>query len=70
MNDSTAPIRLLLVDDPMGGRPVTEIPLNSAGANQVADVVAPNKVTITAEPEMPPNSVEAAMLTCPSPPRK
>lgn len=45
--------RLLLVDDPMGGRPVTEISLNSAGANQVADVVAPNKVTITAEPEMP-----------------
>ena len=45
--------RLLLVNDPMGGRPVAEIPLNSAGANPVADVVAPNKVTITAEPEMP-----------------
>jgi polysaccharide deacetylase 2 family uncharacterized protein YibQ len=45
--------RLLLVHDPMGGRPVTEIPLNAGGANQVADVVAPNKVTITAEPEMP-----------------
>ena len=45
--------RLLLVDDPMGGRPVTEISLNSAGSNQVADVVSSNKVTITAEPEMP-----------------
>ena len=45
--------RLLLVHDPMGGRPVAEISLNSAGANQVAEVVAPNEVTITAEPEMP-----------------
>jgi polysaccharide deacetylase 2 family uncharacterized protein YibQ len=45
--------RLLLVHDPMGGRPVAEISLNSAGANQVAEVVSPNEVTITAEPEMP-----------------
>ncbi len=45
--------RVLLVDDPMGGRPVTEIPLNSGASNAIAEIVAPDEVTITAEPEMP-----------------
>lgn len=46
--------RVLLVSDPMGGRPVTEIAVNSGGANAIADTVAPgSKVTITAEPEQP-----------------
>ncbi len=45
--------RVLLVNDPMGGRPVTEISLNSGSSNAIAEVVAPNEVTITAGPEMP-----------------
>jgi polysaccharide deacetylase 2 family uncharacterized protein YibQ len=46
--------RVLLVNDPMGGRPVTEISVNSGGANAIADTVAPTgNVTITAEPETP-----------------
>ena len=45
--------RLLLVNDPMGGRPVAEISLNSGSSNAIAEIVAPNEVTITAEPEMP-----------------
>jgi uncharacterized protein len=45
--------RLLLVHDPMGGRPVTEISLNSAGSNAIAEIVAPGDVTITAGPEIP-----------------
>jgi polysaccharide deacetylase 2 family uncharacterized protein YibQ len=47
--------RLLLVDDPMGGRPVTEISLNSTTSNAIAEIVAPNSATITAGPEIPAN---------------
>jgi hypothetical protein len=46
--------RVLLVNDPMGGRPVTEIAVNAGGANTVADTVTPTATaTITAEPERP-----------------
>jgi polysaccharide deacetylase 2 family uncharacterized protein YibQ len=46
--------RILLVNDPMGGRPVTTIDVNAGGANAIADTVAPTgNVTITAEPETP-----------------
>jgi polysaccharide deacetylase 2 family uncharacterized protein YibQ len=46
--------RVLLVNDPMGGRPVTTIDVNAGGANAIADTVAPDgTVTITAEPETP-----------------
>ncbi len=44
--------RLLLVNDPMGGRPVTEIDVNGTrNSNTVADTVS--MATITAEPEVP-----------------
>jgi uncharacterized protein len=45
--------RVLLVNDPMGGRPSTTINVNGGGANAVAENVAPGGVTITAEPEQP-----------------
>ncbi len=46
--------RVLLVNDPMGGRPVTTIDVNAGGANAIADTVAPTgNATITAEPEVP-----------------
>src|SRR5215217_8045298 len=46
--------RVLLVSDPMGGRPVTTISVNAGGNNAIADTVAPGgTVTITAEPETP-----------------
>ncbi|MEO7221133.1 MAG: divergent polysaccharide deacetylase family protein [Devosia sp.] len=46
--------RVLLVNDPMGGRPVTTIDVNAGGANAIADTVAPTgSVTITAGPEVP-----------------
>jgi polysaccharide deacetylase 2 family uncharacterized protein YibQ len=45
--------RVLLVDDPMGGRPSTTINVNGGGSNAVAENVAPGGVTITAEPEQP-----------------
>ena len=47
--------RILLVQDPMGGRPVTEIDVHgTANANTVADTVTPGGMaTITAEPETP-----------------
>jgi polysaccharide deacetylase 2 family uncharacterized protein YibQ len=46
--------RVLLVNDPMGGRPQTTINVNGGGSNAVAETVAPNSgVTITAEPETP-----------------
>jgi polysaccharide deacetylase 2 family uncharacterized protein YibQ len=46
--------RVLLVNDPMGGRPVTTISVNAGGNNAIADTVAPGtSVTITAEPETP-----------------
>jgi uncharacterized protein len=46
--------RVMFVNDPMGGRPVAEVNVNSA-RNSVADSVAasPDTATITAEPEMP-----------------
>src|SRR5690349_23250574 len=49
--------RVLLVNDPMGGRPVTTISVNAGGNNTIADTVAPgsSSVTITAEPETPAN---------------
>lgn len=46
--------RALLVHDPMGGRPVAEIAVNSGGANTIAETVAPGgNVTISAGPEVP-----------------
>jgi polysaccharide deacetylase 2 family uncharacterized protein YibQ len=46
--------RVLLVNDPMGGRPVAEIDVNAGGSNAVAETVAPaNNATITAGPEVP-----------------
>jgi polysaccharide deacetylase 2 family uncharacterized protein YibQ len=47
--------RIFLVDDPMGGRPVTNIDVNGGNnANAVAENVAPTSMaTITAEPEVP-----------------
>jgi uncharacterized protein len=48
--------RVLLVDDPMGGRPVAEIDMTGTrNVNAVADTVTANTsmATITAEPEMP-----------------
>ena len=54
--------RLLLVNDPMGGRPVAEMSLNSGSSNAIAEIVAPNEVTITAEPEMPPKIMLATIL--------
>ena len=45
--------RVLLVNDPMGGRPVSTISVNAGGSNAVAETVAPGGVTITAEPETP-----------------
>jgi polysaccharide deacetylase 2 family uncharacterized protein YibQ len=47
--------RVFLVDDPMGGRPVTEIAVNGGNtANAIAENVATSSmVTITAEPEIP-----------------
>lgn len=49
--------RVLLVNDPMGGRPVTEIDVNgSRNANAIADSVGTTSMaTISAEPEMPVN---------------
>jgi len=51
--------RVLLVNDPMGGRPVTTISVNAGGNNTIADTVAPgsSSVTITAEPETPANNL-------------
>lgn len=50
--------RVFLVEDPMGGRPVTTIDVNGGNtSNAIAENVAPaNPVTITAEPEMPANA--------------
>ena len=46
--------RVLLVNDPMGGRPSTTINVNGGGGtNTVAENVAPGAVTITAGPEQP-----------------
>lgn len=46
--------RVLLVNDPMGGRPISTINVNATGANAIAETVAPTgNVTITAEPETP-----------------
>ena len=48
--------RILLVDDPMGGRPVAEIDVSSTrNVNAVADTVSAttSMATITAEPETP-----------------
>jgi hypothetical protein len=54
--------RILLVDDPTGGRPVTEIAVNSTGANTVVQTVAPGGVTITAEPEVPAESLGVTIV--------
>lgn len=57
-----AVLRVMLTDDPLGGRPSVEVPINSTrAANQVAGEIAPapmtegptGPVTITAEPEIP-----------------
>ncbi len=46
--------RILLADDPLGGRPVAEIDLTAHGANTVADTVSLGlPATITAGPEIP-----------------
>ena len=49
--------RVLLVNDPMGGRPVTEIDVNgSHNANSIASTVGTSDMaTITADPETPVN---------------
>lgn len=47
--------RIVLVDDPTGGRPVAELAINNSG-NSIADSVSAASVpmaTITADPEMP-----------------
>jgi uncharacterized protein len=52
--------RILLVDDPMGGRPVADISVNSTrNTNAIADNVTsqPSLATITAEPEVPANGL-------------
>ncbi len=44
--------RLILVDDPMGGRPSQEVGIvDNKGANTVADAAASGPVTITADPQ-------------------
>ena len=48
--------RILLVDDPMGGRPVAEIDVTSRNVNSIADSVSATPVTITAADEMPAGS--------------
>ena len=45
--------RVLLVNDPMGGRPVGEISIGPGSSNAIAEKVASNQATITAEPETP-----------------
>jgi uncharacterized protein len=52
--------RILLVNDPMGGRPVADITVNSGHANSIADTLAAapsaaSMATISAGPEMPAN---------------
>lgn len=55
--------RILLVHDPMGGRPVTEIDVNAGGANTVADTVTPTATaTITAEPEVPASTLGVTIV--------
>lgn len=46
--------RILLVDDPEGGRPGTTVAIASSISNSVAGAVASGEVTITADPEMYP----------------
>jgi polysaccharide deacetylase 2 family uncharacterized protein YibQ len=52
--------RVLLVDDPMGGRPVTDIDINGArGGNAIAEsagALPPGGGVITASPEIPANA--------------
>ncbi|MDB5539051.1 MAG: divergent polysaccharide deacetylase family protein [Devosia sp.] len=48
-----ATARIMLVDDPEGGRPSATVDIASAaGSNSVAGTVAPGPVSITADPEM------------------
>lgn len=50
--------RIMLVDDPEGGRPSATVDIAGAvGSNTVAGAVAPGEVTITADPEMFPADV-------------
>lgn len=45
--------RVMLVDDPEGGRPAASVAIASASANSVAGAVSgPSEVTISADPEM------------------
>src|SRR5690606_8784122 len=48
--------RILLVNDPMGGRPVAEIDIANRGVNTVADSVAAQPVTISVGDEVPAGS--------------
>ena len=57
--------RILLVNDPMGGRPVAEIGVNSThNANTLAGDLAksPDQATITAGPEMPASGASISMV--------
>jgi polysaccharide deacetylase 2 family uncharacterized protein YibQ len=56
--------RILLVNDPLGGRPVAEIGVNSTrNTNSIAaNVAAPGPATITAGPEVPANGVSMSMV--------
>jgi polysaccharide deacetylase 2 family uncharacterized protein YibQ len=56
--------RIFLVNDPMGGRPVTHIDVNGGNnANAVAETVAPTSMaTITAEPEMPASQLGVTII--------
>lgn len=58
--------RIVFVNDPMGGRPVAEIGVNSThNANAIADNVAassPGMATITAGPEVPASGMSASMV--------
>jgi len=57
--------RILLVNDPMGGRPVAEIGVNSThNANSLAGDLAksPGQATITAGPEMPASGASISMV--------
>lgn len=52
--------RIVLVNDPMGGRPVVEIDVSGGQSpNSLASTVTPGNVTITADPEMPAETGES-----------
>ena len=59
--------RLLLVDDPDGGRPSREVAITTTrSGNEVASAVSQGPVTITADPEQSPAGAQAAARPAPT----